>query len=56
MYHVIAGLETVGVFRRVAGKSRLGVLRGLMETNPGERPNIHRGSSDHKPLPLFSLL
>ncbi|CAI8052772.1 StAR-related lipid transfer protein 13 [Geodia barretti] len=28
------GLETVGIFRRAAGKSRVGVLRGLMEMNP----------------------
>ena len=38
-YHVTVGLETVGIFRRAAGKSRVGVLRGLMEANPG----IHRG-------------
>ena len=33
---VAVGLETVGIFRRAAGKSRVGVLRGLMETNPSK--------------------
>lgn len=33
---IAVGLETVGIFRRAAGKSRVGVLRGLMETNPSK--------------------
>lgn len=33
--HTHAGLETVGIFRRAAGKSRVGILRGIMEANPG---------------------
>lgn len=48
-HHVMScdfvGLETMGIFRRAAGKSRVGVLRGLMEMNPGEKyltPQIMR--------------
>ena len=35
------GLETVGIFRRAAGKSRVEVLKGLMETNPGEEAGAY---------------
>ena len=54
--HVTTGLETVGIFRRAAGKSRVEVLKGLMETNPGEETGAYpHGGRKRVMFPAFFL-